>query len=131
MVTMSLLDELLGDLAISRWGDYSTVSVDPSDPTRFWSIQMYPSDSANEDVWSTQITELLTAPLQLAISRSGTNVMVSWPSIATGYHLQSATNLVSSVTWSNVTQMPVTNSSQLSVLVPISGNQKFFRLTKP
>src|SRR5262249_20773841 len=28
----------------SRWGDYSTLSVDPDDPTQFWAEQMYPSD---------------------------------------------------------------------------------------
>lgn len=123
-----LLDQLPGDPASSRWRDYSTISVDPSDPTRFWTMQMYPSDT---DVWSTQTTELLTAPLRLAIAQAGTNVMVSWPSVETGYHLHSVTSPVSFVTWSNVTQTLVTNSSRLSVLVPISSSQKFFRLTKP
>lgn len=74
-------------------------------------------------------TELLTAQLQLNIAKSGTNVMVSWPALATGYQLQSATNLVSAG-WSGVTQTLSTNGSQLSVLVPVSGGQKFFRLKK-
>jgi len=87
--------------AFSRWGDYSATSVDPSDSSRFWTIQMYPSDAGNPDVWSTQITELLTstAPL-LSISPSGTNVMISWTSSATGYQLQSAASLASPVIWS-------------------------------
>src|SRR5439155_13743405 len=44
----------------SRWGDYSATSVDPSDPNRFWAIQMYDSGSQFDlwSVWSTQITEL-------------------------------------------------------------------------
>ena len=34
------LNEQFGFADESRWGDYSTVSVDPSDPARFWTIQM-------------------------------------------------------------------------------------------
>jgi hypothetical protein len=111
---------------VSRWGDYSTTSVDPSDPNRFWTIQMYPSDV---DVWSTQITELVTTPLPvLSITPSGTNVTVSWPSAAAGFHLQFGTNLVSSINWSNVTQTPQTNDSQAYVVLPHSSARQFFRL---
>ena len=28
---------------VSRWGDYSATSVDPEDPTHFWTIQQYVS----------------------------------------------------------------------------------------
>ena len=65
---------------VSRWGDYSATSVDPSDPNRFWTIQMIPGDSS---VWTTQITELITSPLRLTIAWSGTNILVSWPASAT------------------------------------------------
>ena len=125
-----LLEQLLEVPASSRWGDYSAISVDPSDPTRFWTIQMYPSDAGNPDVWSTQITELLTAPL-LSISSSGTNVMISWTSLATGYQLQSAANLASPVIWSNVPQPTLTNAGQTFVLAPVSGGGQFFRLSHP
>jgi len=125
-----LLEQLLEVPASSRWGDYSAISVDPSDPTRFWTIQMYPSDAGNPDVWSTQITELLTAPL-LSISSSGTNVMISWTSLATGYQLQSAVGLASPVIWSNVPQPTLTNAGQAFVLAPVSGGGQFFRLSHP
>ena len=118
----------------SRWGDYSTVTVDPTDSSRFWFIGMYPSGTGStfgDGIWSTQITQLLTAPLQLAISRSGTNVMVSWPGLAADSQLLSTTNLVPPVVWSNVTQTTLTNDSQAFVLVPISGRQQFFRLYHP
>jgi hypothetical protein len=121
--------ELNGDPPVSRWGDYTTTSVDPSDPNRFWTIQMFPSDSANDYVWSTRITELVTTPLPLlSIKPTGTNVTVSWPTGLTGYQLQVATNLVSSITWSNVTQIPQTNGAQVSVLLPASAKRQFFRL---
>jgi len=46
----------------SRWGDYSTTSVDPNNPNIFWTIQMYRSGFS---IWSTQITEVRTSPLEL------------------------------------------------------------------
>jgi hypothetical protein len=122
-----LLAELEGLPIVSRWGDYSATSVDPSNPNRFWTIQMYPSDS---DVWSTQITELITSPqVLLSINPVGTNVVLSWPNVP-GYHLQSTTNL-SPTSWSNVTQTPLTNSDHLVLTMPISAGNQFFRLRNP
>jgi len=43
----------------SRWGDYSATSLDPRDPTRFWTIQMVAS---GKTTWTTQITEVIAAP---------------------------------------------------------------------
>jgi hypothetical protein len=112
----------------SRWGDYSTTSVDPADPTRFWTIQMYASGPST---WSTQISELITAPLQLAVSSSGTNVLVSWPTAAAGFTLQSTTNVSAGSVWASVQEAAATNGNSISVLVPASGGQQFFRLQSP
>jgi hypothetical protein len=112
----------------SRWGDYSATSVDPVDQNRFWTLQMYPSDSA---VWSTEITELITVPLPvLSVARGGTNVNISWPGGATGFQLQSATNLTVNTSWSNFSQTPQTNGAQLFVQLPASAKRQFFRLKK-
>jgi len=119
-------DEIFLGTGESRWGDYSTTLVDPSDPTRFWTIQMYPSDT---DVWSMQITELLTTQLpRLTIEAVGTNVLVSWPNFAAGYRLQSTAGLAPGNAWLTVTQTPFTNVNRISVLIPVTSNQKFFRL---
>jgi hypothetical protein len=102
----------------------------------FWTIQMLPLYDVlldGGDLWQMQITELITslpAP-QLAISRSGTNVMVSWPASASNYQLLSATNLAPPAAWSNVTQILVTNGNSISTLVPMTGRQQFFRLYHP
>ncbi|HZQ47527.1 MAG TPA: hypothetical protein VFC07_10975, partial [Verrucomicrobiae bacterium] len=125
-----VLADLIGEPAYSRWGDYNAISVDPSDPKRFWSIIMYPSDDQNSDVYSTQITELIVAGPPLVIAQTGANVNVSWPAPATGYVLQSSTNPAASVSWTNVTQTPATNGGQISVLLPISTRQQSFRLKK-
>lgn len=43
----------------NRLGDYSATTVDPADPTRFWTIQEWISGL---DVWSTQVTEIRLQP---------------------------------------------------------------------
>src|SRR5262249_3429857 len=48
--------KVVGSGNLSRWGDYSSTCVDPTDPNRFWTMQMYPIYSG---VWATQISELL------------------------------------------------------------------------
>lgn len=123
--------DLLGNPVFSRWGDYSATSVDPVDPNRFWTIQMFPPDSANNDYYSTQITEVITTPqLLLSVQPSGTNMVISWPASFTGYQLQSATGFQSSTSWSNVTQSVTTNGSQLTLVVGGTNQQQFFRLKK-
>ncbi len=46
----------------NRWGDYSSTSLDPTDPRVFWTIQEFVSAP---DVWSTRITQIFanTQPL--------------------------------------------------------------------
>jgi hypothetical protein len=111
----------------SRWGDYSATSVDPSDPSTFWTIQLYPSGPSQ---WSTQITQILTVPgpVRLSVALSGANLQVSWPGSATLLKLQSTTSLNSGGTWAPVTQTPTTVGDVTSVLVPASGQRQFFRL---
>jgi uncharacterized repeat protein (TIGR03803 family) len=66
------------------------------------------------------LTVSLPSAPQLAITFSGTNVVLTWS--ATGFNLQSTTNLVPPVVWSAV-------SGQNAVTNPISGLQMFFRLS--
>jgi hypothetical protein len=131
------LNEIIGtDLGTptdSRWGDYSATSVDPNDPTHFWTILMFPSDvdteGFGEGIWSTQVTELIVSPQpQLTVATSGTNALISWPSWTTAFQLQSNTNLLGT-NWVAVTRPLSTNGNQISALVPLSNKQQFFRLT--
>lgn len=125
-----VLAQLLGDPPFSRWGDYSATTVDPSNPNHFWTIQMFPSDPADDTVWSTRVTQLITSPgVMLTIRPSGNNVVLSWPITATAYHLQSAASLQAPVAWSAVGQTPLTNGASLTVTLPASG-QQFFRLSQ-
>ena len=119
----------------SRWGDYSTVSIDPSDPDRFWTIQMLPihdNATGSGDLWQTQITELITSlpPPQLTIMPGEMNIVVSWPFYASDYQLQSTTNLTAGTGWLPVAQMPSTNGIVISLAIPMSEPQEFFRLER-
>ena len=44
---------------LSRWGDFSSINVDPTDPNVFWTNQEFVSAP---DVWSTQITAIRIVP---------------------------------------------------------------------
>jgi uncharacterized repeat protein (TIGR03803 family) len=67
---------------------------------------------------------------QLAINRSGTNVVLTWPTNATGFTLQSTTNLVSTTVWSNVAPAAVVVNTNNAVTNAISGTKKFYRLSQ-
>jgi hypothetical protein len=116
-----------GSDGISRWGDYSATSVDPADPARFWTIQVVPRGSRS---WATQVTELITAPLQLAISRAGDHLRLSWPAEASDYQLQSTPDPLSPASWALVPQLPSIINGQLSVSLPPAGALQFFRLMR-
>lgn len=69
---------------------------------------------------------IVPAP-QLSVVPSSTNVLISWPTSAAGYSLQSNTNL-GSMNWLTVVPPFTTNGNTISDLIPRSGTQKFFRL---
>ena len=64
----------------------------------------------------------IALPPTLAITFSGTNAILAWPSNAVGFSLQVSTNLAG--TWNPL-------AGQFTVTNPISGRQKFYRLTSP
>ncbi len=123
-----LLSQLLGVPGFSRWGDYSAISVDPSDPTHFWMIQMYPSDSVNTDVWSTQVSEVVaTAQVALTIRPVTNGIEVSWPAAFASYQLQSSSEPAIDLSWTPVAAPSTTNSGQIVVSLPLA-TREFFRL---
>jgi uncharacterized repeat protein (TIGR03803 family) len=70
----------------------------------------------------------LSLPPQLTIIRSVANVILTWPTNAAGFTLQSTTNLVSPAVWSTVSPGPVVVNGQNAVTNPVSGTQNFYRL---
>ena len=55
-------------------------------------------------------------------------VILTWPTNAVGFTLQSTTNLVQPVVWSTNSPAPVVVNGQNTVTNPITGPQQFFRL---
>ena len=126
------LYDISGLAPTSRWGDYSTMSVDPADPMQFWTIQTVCSgidqnSGLGESIWSENITQLIITS-QLTISRSGANVLVTWPLYASPHRLFSATNLTPPVVWSAVSQPAITNGPQITTTVPLGKTPEFFSL---
>jgi uncharacterized repeat protein (TIGR03803 family) len=72
----------------------------------------------------------LPALPQLSISRSGTNVILTWPTNAAGFTLQSTTNLTSSAVWVGVSPAPVIVSTNNAVTNNISSTREFYRLSQ-
>jgi uncharacterized repeat protein (TIGR03803 family) len=64
----------------------------------------------------------------LGIAVTGNQVVLSWPTWARNYGLQTTTNLVSAAFWTTVSPGPVVVNGQNVVTNPISGTQKFYRL---
>jgi hypothetical protein len=71
----------------------------------------------------------LLAPLpRTSALLSGMNFILTWPASATGFTLQSTTNLVSPVVWTTNSVVPIVVNGQNTVSNSISGAQKFYRL---
>lgn len=76
------------------------------------------------------VTDISTP--SLAASLSGGNLNLSWPEdIGAGFVLQSATNLAPPVAWSTIAVPSSVNSGTLSVSLPATNVQSFFRLKFP
>jgi hypothetical protein len=67
----------------------------------------------------------------LAIARSSTNVVLTWPVTAVNCSLQYLSDLKPSSLWSNVTTVPVTNAGRVMVTNPASQRSVFYRLIAP
>jgi uncharacterized repeat protein (TIGR03803 family) len=71
----------------------------------------------------------VSAP-QLTLTRSGANVILSWPATAAGFTLQSTTNLGLPAFWTTNSPAPVLVNGQNVVTNALSGIQQFYRLTQ-
>jgi len=81
-------------------------------------------------VFSISLGAAASTPQLTLLRSTGTNVVVTWPTNFTGYTLQSATNLASPTTWSNISTSPVVINTNNVVTNGISGTRKFYRLSQ-
>jgi len=67
----------------------------------------------------------------LTIQRANTNVLLSWPTNAAGFRLQSVTNLPAVNNWSNVSGSTSIIGTQYYLTNPIPAARTFYRLVFP
>jgi hypothetical protein len=74
----------------------------------------------------------LQAPtvVSLTITRSGPNVVISWPADSAGYALEETTQLTAGATWTPVPGTPAVNGNTKSLTLPATAPQNFYRLRK-
>jgi hypothetical protein len=73
-------------------------------------------------------TNPFSFPPLLTLIPYGANVILTWPTNAFGFTLQSTTNLASSADWTTNSPTPFVIGGQNVILNPISGPQLFYRL---
>jgi phospholipase C len=110
-------------------GNYSLTASASSDPTF---LRQFSGDvdtatlqfTINAPPIVTNPPPVISAP---SISLSGGNLILTYPLWASGYTLQTATNLASG-SWTAVNAAPVTNGDNAVVTVPVTMNSVYFRL---
>ncbi len=70
------------------------------------------------------------SPPQLTIIPFGADLILTWPTNAAGFNLQSTTSLVSPPVWTTVSPDPVAINGQNTVSDALSGTCKFYRLSQ-
>ena len=69
--------------------------------------------------------------LEMSTTLTGNNLTLLWTEAAIGYRVESALSLSPPALWSNEAGSFLTNGGNVSLVVPISGTRKFYRLAKP
>jgi probable HAF family extracellular repeat protein len=82
--------------------------------------------SGNTEAWIAHLP-----PPSLAVRRAGDNVVLSWPTNAPEFTLQSTTNLLQSLAWTNVADVPGVIGTEFIVTHIATNSGQFFRLRKP
>ena len=108
-------------------GPYS-VQVDGSGAIAW----MYDGEIAYMYYTLTIKTEPVPVPFQISIKSLGNNnLLVSWLTNATGFTLQTTTNLHSPVVWTDLTNSPGVVGAEFVMTNSIAGAARFYRLIKP
>jgi len=102
--------------------EYGSVVIDVND-NRLDTLEL-----RNDGVIRDYFTMIKETPPRLAISPSGTDVLLSWSASQTNYALQSTTNFTPPISWQIVTNTATNSVGQRMVRVQRLGPNRFFRL---
>ena len=84
-----------------------------------------------DGIATTPCAECVSGVPTLTITRSGTNVVLTWSSAYTGFTLQSTTSLNPIGSWNNVSPVPVVINGMNTVTNSTPGKLNFYRLLSP
>jgi hypothetical protein len=79
---------------------------------------------------SGQTFQISLPPATLQISNSGTNLILSWPTLPGGFVLQQNSNLAAT-NWTATTNAPAIANFQDQIIFPSTNGNQFFRLKYP
>jgi Immunoglobulin domain len=84
--------------------------------------------NSSQQFYRAVLFSVIAAPPMLQARVSGKNLILSWPSTAQKFSLQTTTNLVDPNSWVTLTNVPSVVNLQNTVTNPIAGSQGFYRL---
>ncbi len=104
--------------------EYGSVVIDV-DGNRLDALEL-----RNDGVVRDYFTIIKEVSPTLAIARSGTNIILSWPAYQTNYALRRTTSLSPPISWQTVTNRATNSVGQRTVPIPISDASLFLRLER-
>ncbi|MDB6067357.1 MAG: regulatory domain of in-like proprotein convertase [Pedosphaera sp.] len=69
-------------------------------------------------------------PVLTIVPNNAGNIILSWPASASGFNLEYSGDFTST-NWTSVVTAPVTNGGDITITLPMSGSQQFYRLRQP
>jgi arabinan endo-1,5-alpha-L-arabinosidase len=126
---LSNLQDTFNVIGFSEW------TWDPTFNGQFNEFRLYSGAFLDTDVNASLAAGPDALPgievkVQLKIERAGTNVILSWPTSAVGFALESTASLNSPINWSPVNDTPVQEGDMYKVTLSVSPTMQFFRLKK-
>jgi len=114
----------------ATFGPYNqnTDGANPMGGLIFSGNNLYGTASEGGNGGDGTIFSIFAAP-PLSLTVSGTKVILTWPASATGFTLQSVTNLTST-NWTTVSPSPANVNGQNTVTNQVTGAQMFYRLAQ-
>lgn len=90
----------------------------------YWGTSTGLSDTAD----NFEISSMTIKGLTLNIQEAGANVVLSWPTNASGFNLESTPNLGAGAVWQTNSTVPAVLNGQYVVTNAIAGTKRFYRL---
>lgn len=126
-VPPNIINDVNNWLGRSQWND--AMFQGSFNEFRIWEGALSAEQvTANFAAGPNQVPEPSTPP-ELAIARSGNNVLISWPSSAAGFGLQVTPSLGAGAVWTTVdTSGAVEQGGTRTLTVPIGASDQYFRM---